>query len=240
MFWGAPRLSASASCPPLRVIIVFHTPGEITRPASGATAELVAVRLASERDMFTGLVPAPSGADALTACGWLLPFADERVICCCVDYAVSFGTQGQISVRIEQPFVYKNANGVEHLIIPEEDPVRITPVLAIARLSVRDGFAYDDGHLGLAFSDGSTIGVPGTQDYEPWELTGPNGLKVVSVPGGSYRSGALRLELHRSLAGSWPGSRWLSSQRDPGHDGFAGISGSSKLTGVGLSSGYLT
>jgi hypothetical protein len=37
----------------------------------GATAELVAVRLASERDMFTGLVPAPSGADALTACGWL-------------------------------------------------------------------------------------------------------------------------------------------------------------------------
>lgn len=115
---------------------------------------------------------------------WLLPFADDRVIWCCVDYAVSLGTESEISVRIEQPFIYTSADGIEHLIVPEGDPVRVAPVLAIARLSVRDGFAYDDGHLEITFSDGSTVGVPGTQDYEPWELTGPNGLKVVSEPGG--------------------------------------------------------
>jgi len=115
---------------------------------------------------------------------WLLPLAGELVTWCCVDYAVSFGTQNQISIRIEQPFVYTSANGVEHLILPEEDPVRVAPVLAIARLSVREGFAYSDGHLELTFSDGSTIGVAGTQDYESWELTGPAGLKMISVPGG--------------------------------------------------------
>ncbi len=115
---------------------------------------------------------------------WLLPFPGERVTWCCVDYGVSFGTQSQISVRIEQPFVYTSSDGVENLIVPAGDPVRVAPVLAIARLSVREGFAYDDGHLEMTFSDGSTIGVPATQDYEPWELTGPNGLKVVSVPGG--------------------------------------------------------
>jgi Family of unknown function (DUF6188) len=86
--------------------------------------------------------------------------------------------------RIEQPFVYTSARGVEHLIIPEGNPVQVAPVFAIARLSVREGLAYTDGRLELTFSDGSTIGVPGTQDCEPWELSGPDGLKVVSVPGG--------------------------------------------------------
>ncbi|HSR84732.1 MAG TPA: DUF6188 family protein, partial [Streptosporangiaceae bacterium] len=97
---------------------------------------------------------------------------------------MSLGTESEISVRIEQPFIYTSAAGIEHLIVPEGDPVRVAPVLAIARLSVRDGFAYDDGHLEMTFSDGSAVGVPGTQDYEPWELTGPYGLKVVSIPGG--------------------------------------------------------
>lgn len=115
---------------------------------------------------------------------WRLPFDNERVSWCGIDYAFSFSTQGEILVRIEQPFVYTSANGVEHLLLPEEDPVRLAPVLAIARLSARDGFAYEDGHLEVTFSDSSTIDVPGTQDYEPWELTGPTGLKVVSVPGG--------------------------------------------------------
>lgn len=128
--------------------------------------------------MATGLEHQPSMGR------WLLPLAGERIIWCCIDYAVSIGAQSGISVRIEQPFVYAGADGVEHLIVPEGDPVRVAPVLAVARLSVRDGFAYDDGHLDLSFSDGSTIGVPGAQDYEPWELAGPNGLKVVSVPGG--------------------------------------------------------
>jgi hypothetical protein len=115
---------------------------------------------------------------------WRLPIAGEPVTWCCVDYAFSFGTQNKISIRIEQPFVYTSVDGVEHLIVPEADPVQVAPVLAIARLSINDGFAYADGRLELTFNDGSVIGVPATQDYEPWELTGPGGLKMVSVPGG--------------------------------------------------------
>lgn len=78
--------------------------------------------------------------------------------------------------------MYADTENLEHLIIPEGDPVRVALVLAIVRLSVHEGFAYEDGHLEVAFSDSSAISVPGTQDYEPWEVTGPAGLKVVSVP----------------------------------------------------------
>ena len=70
---------------------------------------------------------------------WLLPLVDQLVIWCGVDYAVSFGTRNQVSIRIEQPFVYTSARGVENLIIPEGNPVQVAPVLAIARLSVHRG-----------------------------------------------------------------------------------------------------
>jgi len=115
---------------------------------------------------------------------WLLPLQDEQVTWCCIDYAVSFGIQNQVAIRIEQPFIYTGTDGIEYLIVPEADPVQVAPVLAITRLSVHAAFAYDDGHLEVTFSDGSAIGVPSTQDYEPWELTGPAGLKIISVPGG--------------------------------------------------------
>jgi hypothetical protein len=88
-----------------------------------------------------------------------LPLQDEPVIWCCIDYAVSFGAQNQVAIRIEQPFVYTGSDGVEHLIVPEADPLQIAPVLAITRLSAREGFSYDDGHLEITFSDGSKIGV---------------------------------------------------------------------------------
>lgn len=133
---------------------------------------------------LAGSVMAVDLVDQLDRGRWLLPLTGEPIMSCCVDYAFSFGTGNLISIRIEQPFVYTSADGAEHLIVPEGDPVQVAPALVIARLSVREGFAFADGHLELTFSDGSMIGVPSAEGYEPWDLTGPDGLKVVSVPGG--------------------------------------------------------
>jgi hypothetical protein len=89
-----------------------------------------------------------------------------------------------VTLRIEQPFVYRTAEGVEHLSVPEGDPVRLAPALAVCRQVARQGFAFKDGHLELGFADGSRVSVPTAEDLEPWELVGPDGLRVVSVPGG--------------------------------------------------------
>jgi hypothetical protein len=115
---------------------------------------------------------------------WELPVGGVRVAECCVDFAVSIRLSNEVSVRIEQPFVYTTAEGVDHLIVPEGDPVRLAPVLTVARLAVGQGAAFKDGHLELRFDDGSLLSVPATEDLEPWEIVGPDGLRVVSVPGG--------------------------------------------------------
>ena len=115
---------------------------------------------------------------------WVLPIGDQPVVACCVDYAMTLRFGNDVELRIEQPFVYRTAEGVEHLIVPEGDPVRLAPALAVCRQVVRQGFAFKDGHLELDFADHSGLSVPATEDLEPWELVGPDGLRVVSVPGG--------------------------------------------------------
>ena len=115
---------------------------------------------------------------------WLLPIGDEFVVGYCIDYSITMRFANDVSIRIESPFVYTTANGIEHLIVPEGDPARLAPALVICRLAARQGFAFKDGHLELDFADGSSISVAATEDFEPWELFGPGGLLVVSIPGG--------------------------------------------------------
>jgi hypothetical protein len=115
--------------------------------------------------------------------GWDFDIADRgaRVE---IDYAVTVATSDGYVFRIEQPLVLTDADGQEHLLVPEGDPMRLRPALSLARTAVAGARAFDDGRLELDFADGSMIRVPCGEDYEPWEATGPAGLKVVAVPGG--------------------------------------------------------
>ncbi|WP_246119481.1 DUF6188 family protein [Cellulomonas massiliensis] len=115
--------------------------------------------------------------------GWEISIADgaTRVA---IDYGVTIATTDGYTFRIEQPFVPTDAEGSEFLLVPEGDPLRLCPVLALARTTVASARAFDDGRLELDLADGSTIRVPCGEDYEPWEAAGPSGLKIVAVPGG--------------------------------------------------------
>jgi len=115
---------------------------------------------------------------------WNLPIVDELVVACCVDYGVTLHFSNGVIIRIGQPFIYRTTKGLEHLIVPEGDPVRVAPVLAICRQAVQQGFAFKEGRLELHFADNSVLSVSSSEDLEPWELTGPDGLRLVSIPGG--------------------------------------------------------
>ncbi len=115
---------------------------------------------------------------------WVLPVAGQQVAQLCLDYAVTLRLQNDVVVRIEQPFVITSPTGEERLIVPEGDVDRLAPVLNLVRSTVTEGAAFDDGHLELSFADGARVSVPSAEDYEPWEIVGPEGLRIVSVPGG--------------------------------------------------------
>lgn len=115
---------------------------------------------------------------------WVLPVAGLPVTQLCLDYAVTLCLANDVSIRIEQPFVIEINDGDERLIVPEGNPDRLAAVLPLVRSIVTEGLVFDDGHLELRFSSGARISVPSTEDYEPWETSSPEGMRVVSAPGG--------------------------------------------------------
>lgn len=115
--------------------------------------------------------------------GWVLSPADTGVRVQ-VDYALSLRTTDGYVFRIEQPLTLTDSDGHQQLLIPEGDPAKLAPALALARTAMIVANAFDDGHLELAFGNGVTIHVPSTEDFESWEACGPEGLKLVALPGG--------------------------------------------------------
>jgi hypothetical protein len=114
---------------------------------------------------------------------WSLPVDDQMVAQLCIDAAVTLRLGNEVAVRIERPFVLV-IDADERLVVPDGDLDGLAPVLSLARATVTRGAAFDDGHLELSFGDRTRLSVLAAEDYEPWQVTGPGGLLVVSVPGG--------------------------------------------------------
>lgn len=101
-----------------------------------------------------------------------------------VDHAVSLTFCNGVEVRIGSPFTDVAADGSSAVHDPEDDPVHLAPVLRLSRMETHFGYALLDGSLELGFADGSSIKVAVDENYEAWTLGGPQGFKLVSLPGG--------------------------------------------------------
>jgi hypothetical protein len=117
---------------------------------------------------------------------WLVPLTGCSVTQCCVDYGftliISDG-KNSFDVRIEQAFELA-LDGEALGLDPEGDPRMLAPALAVLHAPVAEAVAFDDGRLVVKFTAGGELRVPGGNDYEPWTLVGPAGLRLVSMPGG--------------------------------------------------------
>lgn len=122
---------------------------------------------------------------------WPTTSGPDDVVRCMVDYAFSIHTEGGIVLRVENEFIYKSASGLSQRLNPAGDPSQLGPALSIARSSVTAGFADDRGNLHVDFADGSTVEVSPDEQYEAWTLNGPEGLLLVSCPGGGLTTWGL-------------------------------------------------
>lgn len=76
-------------------------------------------------------------------------------------------------------------NGEVFTLTPDEDPEEaFAPIHQLVGLDVVESVADDSGALRMAFEDGSLIQVPADDAYEAWNVSGPRGALVVSMPGG--------------------------------------------------------
>lgn len=114
---------------------------------------------------------------------WDLPVAGQLVTQLRFDYAFSILLEDGVLIRIGGSFVLITPSG-QHALDPESDPEEMAPVLALARSTVVQGSAFEDGSLELSFSTGELLLVPVSEQYEAWEAAGSKGMLVVSSPGG--------------------------------------------------------
>jgi len=119
---------------------------------------------------------------------WSIAVDGAQVHRLAFDWAVTFSigpSDGPaFEIRIEQPFVLANPKNGEALVVPGGDSSALAQLLVLVRCPVTRADAFKDGHFELELAGGYSLSVPAAEDYEPWEVVGTDGSRLVSVPGG--------------------------------------------------------
>ncbi len=119
---------------------------------------------------------------------WVIPLGGKTVTQIRIDYAFSLiiweSRDLDFAVRIEGRFIFQVGNE-EYALDAEEGAHTLCPALAIFGKTIQSALAHKDGTLELTFSDDSRVLVPPDPQYEAWEVSGPGGMLLVSLPGGS-------------------------------------------------------
>lgn len=119
---------------------------------------------------------------------WLVTAPDPTVTRLAVDWAVTLTINANFDsgfeVRIGSPFSLITPEGQDIALDPEGNPFGLAPLLGIVRCVVREVAAFKDGRLEITLANGGAVRVPAAEDFEPWELAGKNGARIVAVPGG--------------------------------------------------------
>lgn len=115
----------------------------------------------------------------------LLPLEGLDIARCVVDHALSLEAlqaNGTVILRIEGPFSLKD--GHSSYAMDPSVPAQLGPAVALVRGCVERVRASAEGRLSIVFKDGREVTVEPSDDFEAWELSGPQGVKAVCRAGG--------------------------------------------------------
>lgn len=117
---------------------------------------------------------------------WLLEVSGQLILQLVLDFQVTLVLE-RLRITIEESFVLEHPDGTSHVVEPGGDFYQLSPVLPLSRSQVvAEARAFDDGRLEIVIQDGFRLSVvPEPKSaYEAWNVTGPDGLMIVSTPGG--------------------------------------------------------
>jgi hypothetical protein len=119
---------------------------------------------------------------------WVLTGDNVEIVRICFDWAVTLtvgSADSQIEVRIERAIVFADAAGASSHLAPDGVPTDLAPLLQVVRQPLTRLEAFADGHLEIELGRGETLTVGSSDEFEPWEIVGPRGFRIVSVPDGA-------------------------------------------------------
>ncbi len=113
---------------------------------------------------------------------WVVPVGDGTVIQLRLDYAFTLVVETGFELRIESDFTFADDNG-GHTYEPDEHAA-LGPVLTLHQAVVSSAEVLKDGHLIVLFADGRSLRVPPDDEFEAFNVAGPNQQLLVALPGG--------------------------------------------------------
>ncbi len=117
---------------------------------------------------------------------WVLPFRGLLVTQVQVDHAFGLVLDDKGAVRVEGAatlgWVSVGAKPETVELRPENHDVAAG--LVLLGTTVLSSVAFKSGGLRIVFDDGHVLTVAADPQHEAWTVTGPNGMLIVSVPGG--------------------------------------------------------
>lgn len=99
------------------------------------------------------------------------------------DYTISFETDGGYEIRIENDYTLTTAAGVVRF-SPGPGNANSGPLTDLVGKLVESSETDINGTLILIFNNGSILRAEASESYESWTVAGPDGYKVVCMPGG--------------------------------------------------------
>jgi hypothetical protein len=114
-----------------------------------------------------------------------LPLEGLAIARCVIDHAFSleaFRTDGSVTLRIEGPFTLTREQSTR--LMDPSAPAELGPAIALVQGTVKRARVSSEGRLSIVFDDGREVTVEPSENFEAWELSGPQGVKAVCRAGG--------------------------------------------------------
>ncbi len=115
---------------------------------------------------------------------WDIELDGWRFEQCVVDYAFGLSISNQvetIQIRLNREFSMTRDNA-RYDFNPVTHPEQLGPALSLLHLPVQKIRVWKNGYLLIVFPT-ARLEIQSDQDFEAWELSGPKGMLIVSLPG---------------------------------------------------------
>ncbi|MHB0998638.1 MAG: DUF6188 family protein [Armatimonadota bacterium] len=118
---------------------------------------------------------------------WIIPLHDYKVVQICIGnvlqiHLVHNDSSSVISINDNFDMQIKH-NYCSYSV--ESAPELIGPITKLLHKTIRSITAFKDGRLSIVTDDGISLSVFPEVNYESWEISISNGIRIVCMPGGS-------------------------------------------------------
>lgn len=99
------------------------------------------------------------------------------------DYTMTLETDTGVELNIENDYTLHTTDA-SRCISPEPVSADSEQPTSLINRTISTATSDETGALKISFADGGRVTVEADPDYEAWNLAGPDGRKVVCLPGG--------------------------------------------------------